>query len=282
MFKPQLLYITLFLSFFNNSYCQNDTISLYYDIGIFKLNKLNYNKIQTKLDSLNANDSYQVEIISSADFLGSNQDNLTLSKQRATNVRNLLLIKKNVIITDIKYDGIGELVKFDKLSSNLNGIPSHRKTILIFKTNPNMKTGSDTVDQTLEQIKNAKSGDKFILQYIIFEPGSHLFKKESLEILKKLVVVLKENLNLEIALHGHVCCGKSPSELIDGFDIITETYNLSENRAKHIYNYLVLKEIDKSRLSYRGLGFKEPLTYPELTIDDKNNNRRVEIKIIKN
>jgi outer membrane protein OmpA-like peptidoglycan-associated protein len=242
MFKVQLLYIAFFLSFFNNFYCQNDTISLYYDIGIFKLNKLNYNKIQTKLDGLNANNSYQVEIISSADFLGSNQDNLALSKQRATNVRNLLLIKKNVIITAIKYDGIGELGKVNNSSSNQKGIPSHRKTMLIFKTDPDIKTDNDILNQTLEQLKNAKSGEKFILQHIIFEPGSHLFKKESLQILKKLVVVLKENPNLEIALHGHVCCGKNPSELIDGFDTITETYNLSENRAKHIYNYLVLKK----------------------------------------
>lgn len=283
MSKKQILfYVILFIGTTCQLFGQNDTISLYYKIGVYKLNKLNYNKIQNKLDSLKADNSYQVEIISSADFLGSSQNNLILSKKRANTVRNLLLIKNNIIITTIKHDGIGELAENGKNGSKSNGILRDRKTLLIFKTNNDIKKQVDTTHQIFKNIKNVKSGDKFILQHIVFKPGSHLFKKESLKILKKLVVVLKENPTLEIELHGHVCCGKSPSELIDGFDIITETFNLSENRARHIYNYLVFKKIDKSRLSYKGFGFKKPLTYPELTKEDKNNNRRVEIKVIKN
>jgi len=268
MSKRIVLHIVLMLTF--ASYSQTDTINLFYDIGVFKLNESNYDKIQNKLDSLNDNLNYEVEIISSCDFLGSNKSNLTLSSQRAITVRDLLIIKKNVSIKSITYRGIGELPAHHK---NAKGIANHRKTSLIFK---------DETEIVLENMASSKKGDVFVLRDIIFEPGRHFLKKESISTLNRLLKVLTENPDLEIELSGHVCCGRNKSEMIDGYDKDSKTYDLSENRARHIFKFLTLKHISPSRLSHKGYGFQKPLNYPELTELDKKMNRRVEIKIIKN
>ncbi len=252
------------------TFSQVDTLHLFYDIGKYKLDKTNYTIIQNKLEKLTDSISYQVEIISSCDFLGSRKSNLDLSFKRAKIVKDLLIIKENIAIKSISFKGIGELYSNNK---NSRGIVADRKTILIFK---------DETQVILDKIVNSKKGEVFVLRDIIFEPGRHFLKKESIPTLKRLLKILQKNTSLEIELSGHVCCGKNKSDLIDGFDKDSKTYNLSENRAKHIYKYLLLKKIDSSRLSHKGYGFQKPLYYPEKTKKDKKMNRRVEIKIIKN
>ncbi len=265
-----LILIFVLLTFNPMINCQNDTINLFYDIGVFKLNKLNYDKIQTKLNALNMDTNYEVAIISSCDFLGSNKANLLLSSQRASTVKDLLVIKDNVLIKSITYKGVGEL---ETLEKGNKGIAKHRKTTIVFK---------DETQLILEKIANGKKGDVFILKDINFEAGRHFLRKKSIHVLKKLLKVMTDNPELEIELSGHVCCGKSKEDLFDGYDRDSKTYNLSENRANHIYKYLILKNIDKNRLSHKGYGFQKPLKFPELNEEDKRTNRRVEVKVIKN
>jgi len=68
---------------------------------------------------------------------------------------------------------------------------------------------------------------------------------------------------------GHVCCGRE-----DGQDYATGKYNLSETRAKAVYDYLIENGIDKSRLKHKGLAGKYP------TGHGAKADRRVEIEII--
>ena len=251
---------------------QNDTIAVYYDIGVYKLHKKNKKIIRAKLAKLNDSIKYHVEIISSCDFLGTNEKNLELSMRRAETVRNLLTNKENIIISSITHKGIGEIPVVENEKST-KGILTHRKTLLIFKSQS---------EHIFDQIAASKAGETFIINNIVFDAGRHLFKKESIEIIKKLLTVLEKNPKLKIEISGHVCCGVNPKDSIDAFDKDTKTYNLSKNRAKHIYRYLVLKKIDSSRLTYKGYGFLKPLKFPELTPKDKLNNRRVEIKVLSN
>lgn len=262
----------LVLLFTINMSSQKDTISIFYNIGAYKLNKESKQKIQTKLDKLKDSIKYHVEIISSCDFLGSNKSNLVLSAQRAITVRDLLLVKKNITISSVTYKGVGELAT-KGVKRTQSGINRHRRTSIIFKNETQF---------LFSQMAESKSGEVFILKSIVFDPARHLLKKKSLPIIKQLLKVLQENPKLEIEIHGHVCCGKNPKDSIDGYDKDTKTYNLSENRAKHLYNYLILKKIDSTRLVYKGHGFLHPLTYPELNQKDKLSNRRVEIKVVKN
>jgi outer membrane protein OmpA-like peptidoglycan-associated protein len=55
---------------------------------------------------------------------------------------------------------------------------------------------------------------------------------------------------------------------------------LSWNRAQFVRDYLVQNGISPERISYRGYAMTRPLVYPEQTIQDQIQNRRVEILII--
>jgi OOP family OmpA-OmpF porin len=56
---------------------------------------------------------------------------------------------------------------------------------------------------------------------------------------------------------------------------------LSEKRAKAVFDYLISKNISASRLSYRGLGGKEPIDTNE-TDEGRRKNRRVAFVVITN
>ena len=125
---------------------------------------------------------------------------------------------------------------------------------------------------------STKVGSNIILKNLNFVGGKHLLLEASVPIVAELLKVLKDNPTLEIEIQGHVCCAMGVE---DGLDIETGTYNLSENRARAVYEYLIDKGIAASRLSYKGFGHRYPLVYPEDTEAKKSMNRRVEIKILK-
>ena len=269
--KSLLFYSILFCNCFV-LVAQTDTLSIHYEIGEYKINKENYKKIQEKLQNFPKDKKMNVEIISSCDFLGTNKQNLNLSYKRALTVKKLIELYDNLTITSITYKGIGEL-KTGNRKQTKQGFLSDRKTTLLFK---------DETQTILDEIANAKKGDVFILRDILFKPGSHLLQKKSLSIVKRLLKVLQENPKLKIELVGHVCCGRDIKDSLDGYDKDSKDFNLSKNRAKHIYKYLVMKKIDSSRLSHKGYGFLKPLYYPEENDLQKKRNRRVEIKIVSN
>ena len=118
----------------------------------------------------------------------------------------------------------------------------------------------------------------FVLHNIYFFTGRRLIKKESLPALDQLVELLQDNPSLKVRIEGHVCC-ISPT-LPDALDEDSGGMNLSVNRAKYIYDYLVTKGIDKARLSYAGFGRRFPVIPNERTEEEAQQNRRVEIRII--
>jgi outer membrane protein OmpA-like peptidoglycan-associated protein len=130
-----------------------------------------------------------------------------------------------------------------------------------------------------ENIDSAQAGEKLLLKHINFYGGRHIFLPQAMPALNELLAILKERPNLVIEIQGHICCGQLEPK--DGMDIDTNERALSLNRAKAVYNYLVLNGIDEERLTYKGFGYTQPIINPEITEADKTTNRRVEIKIIK-
>lgn len=61
----------------------------------------------------------------------------------------------------------------------------------------------------------------------------------------------------------------------------TKQYNqeLSEKRAKVVYDYMIKRGIDKNRLSYEGFGLERPIATND-TEEGRSQNRRVEFEII--
>ena len=67
---------------------------------------------------------------------------------------------------------------------------------------------------------------------------------------------------------------------MDGYDMDTKTYELSVNRAKEVYTFLLRSGIDPRRMSYEGRGSNEKLYAVEVNDQQRTANRRVEIVIV--
>jgi outer membrane protein OmpA-like peptidoglycan-associated protein len=116
---------------------------------------------------------------------------------------------------------------------------------------------------------NAGIGDSFRLNRIFFEFNSSELLAASFSELDTLANIMINSAKLRIEIRGHTD------------NIGTERYNkkLSVERAASVYNYLISKGIDKSRMKYRGFGTQVPIADNE-TDEGRRLNRRVEIIIV--
>ncbi len=127
-------------------------------------------------------------------------------------------------------------------------------------------------------ISKVEKNQSITLDNIFFQPGSHKTTPESVDALFALYITMKDHPNLKINIEGHICCLTNTSH--DGYDYDAQEWRLSENRARAVYDYLVSKGIDKSRMRYEGFGLRKPKRWPERSLADENSNRRVEIRIL--
>ncbi len=113
-------------------------------------------------------------------------------------------------------------------------------------------------------------GEKLKLENLNFYGSRHFILPKSIAALENLANQLSMYPRYEIEIQGHVCCTDDK----DGFDLDTRTQDLSVQRAKAIYDYLIERGIAADRLSYKGFGSSQrsaPVN-PE--------DRRVEIEIV--
>jgi outer membrane protein OmpA-like peptidoglycan-associated protein len=120
-----------------------------------------------------------------------------------------------------------------------------------------------------QAFRNAEVGKKFNLNRILFEFNSSQLLTVSFPELDKLSEILLANPGYKIEIRGHTD------------NVGTSQYNktLSIKRAGAVYDYLISKGIDKSRMKYRGFGDRVPVADNE-TEEGRRLNRRVEIIII--
>lgn len=138
--------------------------------------------------------------------------------------------------------------------------------------NPNGTKSEFKLDsEFMKKVGNAKKGEKLQIENLNFIINTFAVVNESRGKLFELLLVLQKNPSLKIEIHGHLCC--MPIDRTD----------LSTQRAKAIYNFLVFHEISKSRLSYKGFGSTVPIySIPEKDEKERAANRRVEILIVEN
>lgn len=134
--------------------------------------------------------------------------------------------------------------------------------------------GTIKVDAELTAIE---IGVNVIFEDILFYGNRAEFLPESTPSLRNLYNTLKSNPSLKIEIQGHVNCPSS----YDNCDKQADFNNqLSLDRAKAVYDYLVEKGIDPSRLTYAGYGASRML-YPDARSEDKmKKNRRVEVVVL--
>jgi OOP family OmpA-OmpF porin len=89
--------------------------------------------------------------------------------------------------------------------------------------------------------------------------------------LKRVVKLLKDNPAIEIEMSAHT----------DSYG--TDEYNitLSDNRAKSVMEYIISEGIPRNRIISQGYGETKPVA-PNDSDENRQKNRRVEFKILKN
>ncbi len=118
-------------------------------------------------------------------------------------------------------------------------------------------------------LKPIEVGSTVVLKNIFYETDKYDLKPESEIELDKLVEFLVKNHNVSIEISGHT----------DNVGTAEYNKNLSLNRAKTVYEYLISKGIPANRLKYAGYGFSIPIASND-TPEGRALNRRTEFKII--
>lgn len=114
-----------------------------------------------------------------------------------------------------------------------------------------------------------KPGRAVVLNNIFFETDRYNLKPESMAELEKLLEFLQNNPEIKIEIGGHT----------DNQGSKEHNQVLSENRARAVYDYLIEKNIDSKRLSYKGYGFAKAIA-TNATEEGRAQNRRTEFTIL--
>jgi flagellar motor protein MotB len=116
------------------------------------------------------------------------------------------------------------------------------------------------------------AGEKVVLDDIRFVGNEDKVMRQSEASLLLLLRFMQENPKVQIEIQGHVNgpTFKNKKEFID----------LSTARAKTVYDFLLVNEIEPERISYLGLGNSQ-MIYPEPKNKEQSEaNRRVEVKVL--
>lgn len=123
----------------------------------------------------------------------------------------------------------------------------------------------------LEAKRTLKRGDRIVLRNLNFKGGTSELLPESIPVLEELLSIMRKYPKLKIQIQGHICC-------------ITDSRNeVSEARARLVWIYLLLNEIENDRVSFKDFGASRPIyAIPERNKMERRENRRVEIEILSN
>jgi len=116
-----------------------------------------------------------------------------------------------------------------------------------------------------------KVGETVVLRNIFYKLNDYTLLPDSYVELNKIAETIAENSGLKFEISGHT----------DNSGSIDYNQQLSEKRAKTVYDYLIQKGISPQQLLYKGYGQSKPIA--ENTSDEgRAQNRRTELKVIGN
>lgn len=286
-----LTILLLFVSTVVQAQKKNDTFSVYFELDVAQLSSTASTNIDSLFYTNKIRNGIPISIIGYADFLNSDEYNLSLSRSRADNVKSHLT-KSGI---DAKYIkllvGKGEVRRTDT-AGKTKGIARDRRVDIVMEYEQPKRKPRDTVinmrpseklavppstDDPSFDITTIPKGKTFILKNIYFPMGRHFPKQASYEDLDMLLEAMRENPYMAIRIEGHVCC---VTGVPDAMDLDSRQLDLSLNRARFIYEWLKARGISTSRISYIGYGRSKPIIPDEQTEEEASINRRVEVRIL--
>jgi outer membrane protein OmpA-like peptidoglycan-associated protein len=300
MVKKLFLLLLLFIAV-SPLMAQKRLFIVYYDSDSSVIQNSSKSIMDSAITAILSPKTISVHLFGYCDSDADSLYNIELSQKRINNVYNSLIqagVRKEIITVKT---GFGENEPVNTNSNAEQKQLNRRVDIFIFQQGE-IKTEQifvfneeieipeteqkDTVlpGAFLKLLEEAEVGEKLVIPNIEFYPGRHKLMPYSDSSLNELLQVLLNNPEMEILLVGHVCCGQSIDNIFsrkdDGYDMDNGTYDLSVTRALEVYNYLVNNGVDPDRLTYEGRGNRDKLIKPELTTEDQQRNRRVEVVVV--
>jgi outer membrane protein OmpA-like peptidoglycan-associated protein len=258
-------------------FSQNElTHEVYFDTDKYEVPNTEENRLLLFISTLNDVDIESISIFGFCDDRGADTYNLILSQQRADAIKAVFANNEisETLITNV--DGKGEilikiveeknLLKIRGLNRKVEIIvkPKQPKIKKVVKEKPPKEKG------VVDLIKESNKGDKIVFKNILFKTGYASVTSESKKTLESIAKALLERDDIYFTIQGHVCCTQNTRDAVDRR---TKKQNLSEARAKYVYDYFANKGIDKKRMRHLGMRRKFPLG------GDPKFDRRVEILI---
>ncbi len=277
--KRFVILILLFLMSNAWLFAQEKKIMVLFDFNKYEIPDSSLLKI-AKILSQNNIDRILLE--GHCDSVGSKEYNINLSNKRANEIKKLLVqngVSKTAIKTCIGY---GKEKPLNKNATEFERQLNRRVVVTIFE-NENLSKIIPSEKMNFKEKPTIKNqvlsiGKNIVLENLLFIGGRHIIRPESKEVLEELFDLMDENPTLEIEIQGHVCCTLDEP---DGFDWDEGTHNLSENRAKAVYQFLIKKGINGNRMIFKGFGGTQKINEDESTEELKSENRRVQFKVLK-
>lgn len=257
-----------------------DSLKLFFDSAKFSITEAHKVQIDSFFKNIKVEEVLQIRIKGYTDFVGNHVYNNKLSKKRAQAAYSY--VTSNFQFTAIAQQGLGELDEQSPEASFEEGNSKHRKVdvILSYEKSKDVYVSLTRKQRYLKQLPKLSVGEKLRVQHTSFYISTPNITKDSNEDIEGIVKILKAYPKIHILIEGHVCCGER--EEYETKIASDDNLNLSTERAKNVYLELIKRGIKKSRLSYKGFGFTRPLDFPESTVKIQQENRRVELKVLKN
>jgi outer membrane protein OmpA-like peptidoglycan-associated protein len=183
----------------------------------------------------------------------------------------LIDMQKNTVIVNSTSDPItGEFLMSLPVDKDY-AVNIARSGYLFYSTNFNVSRGNDSVNPIKLDIpmQPLAVGEKVVLHNIFFETDKFELLSYSQSELERLITFMTKNTTTQIEIGGHT----------DSEGSETHNNQLSQNRAKAVYDYLVSKGVEAGRLTFKGYGESAPIESND-TPEGRAKNRRTEFKVV--
>ncbi|OIQ15598.1 MAG: hypothetical protein BM557_11140 [Flavobacterium sp. MedPE-SWcel] len=239
------------------SFAQEETVySIYFEFDDHKLDNKQGNNVVAFIKAIDTTRIETIQIFGYTDDRGKDDYNYKLSSKRANTIKKKMMdngIKNKIIVT---IEGKGRILLEDDINDVSEARSYNRRVDVMvnFEKSPPLNL-EPSVYKTVE--KDMTVGDHIYLEKILFERGSSKLTRSSAAELEKIARLLHKYKNFKFEIQGHVCC--TPSYQKEAIDKGTRKRELSINRAKTVYRYLIKRRINPKRMTHKGYGNTVPL-----------------------
>jgi len=236
---------------------ENKTYNVYFNTAAYQPDAVAMKTIDAVVSQCKSGKAGIISISGYCDSVGTTERNQLLSERRANSVK-AVFAQKGIDVKTAVVAGKNETTEFGGADFYRN-----RRVDIVTKA---MAPKSDLpLDKKIEE---SSVGDLIKLENMTFYNNVSVPVPESIPVMEELYRIMVADPTLEIAIEGHICC------------VDDDISDLSGERAKVVYDFLFEKGITKSRMTWKGFGHTRPLNQ-ELTDEEKQLNRRVEIRVVK-